>query len=97
MEEEGGYWEDEETKEEYIDYHKNTLRIFQAMGRHSYESNYQVDEHNLLDMNEPMTDDYLDFLFQSHHKDLREFCNLALQKNSDQQGYRRNLSYPFGI
>ena len=93
MEEEGGYWEDEETKEEYIDYHKNTLRIFQAMGRHSYESNYQVDEHNLLDMNEPMTDDYLDFLFQSHHKDLREFCNNDTSECNREKKYYLSKSY----
>ena len=74
MEEEGGYWEDEESKQEYIEYHKNSLRIFQAMGRESYEADYQVDEHNVLDMNEPMTDDYLNYLYESHETDLWDFC-----------------------
>jgi hypothetical protein len=87
MEEEGGYWEDETTKQEYIEYHKNTLRIFQVMGRHSYESNYQVDEHNLLDMNESMTDDYLDFLFQSHDEDLRYFCSDTSECNREKKYY----------
>lgn len=75
MEEEGGYWENEETKQEYIDFHKNSLRLFQAMGRDSADSDYQVDEKNILDMDQAMTDDYLDFLLESHHQDLKQFTN----------------------
>lgn len=87
MEEEGGYWEDEKSKQEYIDFHKNTLRSFQAMGRHSYESNYQMDEDNVLDMNEPMTDDYLDSLYQSHEDDLQNFCNDTVECNTEKNIY----------
>lgn len=87
MEEDGGYWEDEESKQEYIDYHKNTLRIFQAMGRYSHESNYQVDEDNILDMDEPMTDDYLDSLHQNHENDLQNFCHEQSECNKEKEYY----------
>lgn len=75
MEEEGGYWDGEESKQEYVDFRKNTLCTFQAMGRHSYESDYQADEYNVLDINRPMTDDYLMLLRKEHDEDLYKYCD----------------------
>ena len=82
--------EDETEKQEDIYFHKNTLRVFQSMGKHSYESDYQVDEQNVLDMDEPMTDDYLDFLHKSHVEDLQQFTN---KKSDGGKKYRKEKRY----
>jgi hypothetical protein len=66
MNEDGDYWHDEESKQELIKFHKNTLILFMEMGRNSNESDFQFDEENVLDMNEPMTDAYLDTLRKKH-------------------------------
>ena len=63
MEEDGGYWSDEESKQKFIEFHKNTLSTFIA---DDSDADFQQDEDNVLDMNIPMTDDYLEYLKYNH-------------------------------
>ena len=72
MEEDGDYWHDEQSKQERIKFHENTLILFMVMGRNSADSDFQSDQENVLDMNEPMTDTYLNQLQKKHDILLRD-------------------------
>lgn len=82
---------DEYSEQKLINFHKNTLILFMATGRNSVESDFQFDEENVLDMNTPMCDDYLNELLENHNTALE---TQYMDENDDDKDYiHREQSY----